>query len=339
MRTLARCQAIKRIYCVRVYTCTFKNYNEVKIIDLIVLQVGVTHFPDPNYEAGSRNPTSDIQQPAIEPTCANIGRWINEKYIVLNKLHDCRHFVEKFLEGAPTKTWAFFGDSTMRYLVSHIFENTDCTYHMVKKCKTLKCTYQDYFELGFNIKKQPMSCDEQLRCKFTSKFSGEFRAGCASSLHICKDKSIEWIMNAFANDENYTYTANTKLELFAGYFSKHPKDVCLVNTGLHDLAKRTNTVTKFTDNVRNYLTQLQPYCNKLIWISINRSLNKRVYAQRNDKIMASNRSVQKMLQKYFPSVGYIAVDPMSKRRDMHIDNLHMNATYYNTEARFFTKFL
>ena len=151
----------------------------------------MTHFPNSNYGAETRNATSNVQQ-----SCANIGRWINGQYVVLDKSNDCSHFVEKFLEGTPTKTWAFFGDSTMRYLVAHIFENTECNYHMVKKCKRQKCTYKDYFELGYNIKKKPSSRDEQLRCKFTRKYSGEFRDGCANSLHICKDISIEWIMNS-----------------------------------------------------------------------------------------------------------------------------------------------
>ena len=101
---------------------------------------------------------------------------------------------------------------------------------MVKKCRTEKCTYLDYFRLVHNFKKEPISREEQLRCKFTKNFSGEYRSGCASSLHICKDKSIEWIKNSFANDETYTVTNESKYELFAAYFSEHPKDVCIVNT-------------------------------------------------------------------------------------------------------------
>ena len=44
-------------------------------------------------------------------------------------------------------------------------------------------------------------------------------------------------MNSFANDETYTVANESKLELFAAYFSEHHKDVCIVNTELHDLAK------------------------------------------------------------------------------------------------------
>ena len=73
-----------------------------------ILQEAVT-----KYKVSIQINDTDIHSPinirsGFATTCANIGSWINQKYIVLNKSDNCHEIVNNFLADTQTTTWAFF---------------------------------------------------------------------------------------------------------------------------------------------------------------------------------------------------------------------------------------
>ena len=181
-----------------------------------------------------------------------------------------------------------------------------------------------------------LSRSAHLLCK--DWFDNDNQSGCLNGLHAFQNKSIEFIGNAYSQDVNYTDSDLSKYELITSHLHANPKDVCVINTGMHD-QKKIASINKYTDYVRHYLTYLEKYCNKMIWLSINSVLNDEQHNQRNNVILEWNRSVVNMLRNHFPEVGYVDMFPMYMRRDMHQNNVHMNVTYYAEAARFFLQHL
>ena len=119
------------------------------------------------------------------------------------------------------------------------------------------------------------------------------------------------------------------------YLQENVIDVCVSNTGLHE-AGHNHSDTQYVTNVKKYITYLVKYCRYVIWISISAVRGDPNFKQSNRVIKRWNQMILQIIIKEFPQVAYIDMFPMSIRYDMHVDNVHLNSTYYKGTARFFT---
>ena len=257
--------------------------------------------------------------------CFNIGQWSGNKYTYNDTTQDCKLFVSRFLSGTNPKLWTLLGDSTMRRLFRTIISTKQLKCHRLQKCYKTNNTFNEYIDFQFGIKTKGKSVKEQSKCE--------------SEIHGCKGKfqEIEYIENHFTTNKNIKGLNVPKYVLFNFYLSTNPRDVCIVNAGLHDQNPEQSSVTdyEYLENVKEYIGFLRKPCKYIIWISTNNVLDLKQYGQKNARIRLWNSLVEQMLRKEFPDVGYIDMYPMSTIRAMHQDNVHMKPVYYNKEASFF----
>ena len=212
----------------------------------------------------------------------------------------------------------------MRRLFRTIIYKKQLKCHRLQKCYKTNNTFNEYIKVPSGIKTKGKSVKEQSKCQ------SEIR-GCQG-----KFQEIEYIENHFTTNTNMKGLNVPKFVLLNFYLSTNPRDVCIVNAGLHDQnPKHRVTDYEYLENVKEFIGFLREPCKSIIWISTNNVLELKQYDQRNGRIRLWNNLVEQMLRKEFPDVGYIDMYPMSTIRAMHQDNVHMNSVYYKEEASFF----
>ena len=245
------------------------------------------------------------------------------------------------LRHSPKKEWLFIGDSTMRRLVTKYRDYYQPCY-TIRKCEN--CELSQYIESP--IKRDLYYYKMTLGLEDTTKdnwfppdrctswwFPGS--TGCANRLDTCFSRNVEYLGIPVAYDEKENTTNLYKLPLLQSYLKSHPKDVCVINTGLHDEARKV-TKNQYVANVKRYLSIFMNVCGHVIWISISAVQHSGLYRQHNNITLQWNSVVMAMIQRSYPDVGYIDMFPMSNLVSMHVDNAHLNATFYEEAARFFT---
>ena len=295
----------------------------------------------------SFNLTVDLQSMSnSKPTgsagvCLNRGIWINQYYQLSTPKDDCRAFVSRLLQHSPRKEWLFVGDSTMRRLVTSFRDNV-APCETIKKCDDCELSQYIATPLSNSLGYYKTYVDDNLATNGSINHMDQCKGwwsagttGCANRLDACRDRRVEYIAVPVAFDEQESTTNQFRYALLRDYLKSHPKDVCVINSGLHDEARHQST-NQYIDNVRNYLHIFTQACRKIIWISINVVKGVALYAQRNEMSLAWNTGVREMIGRTYPDIAYIDMFPMSTLKDMHEDNVHLNATYYETAARFFT---
>ena len=239
--------------------------------------------------------------------------------------------VDAFLGNAPRDSWIFLGDSTIQRLVWRIRRlDGDC--YILKKCKGM-CSLAEY--MGVSMRDDKTPSDPVSHHAYVCKDWKKQLMGCANRIDMCSHKTIEFWANALAKDVIIPGTNTSHFEVLSKYLSLHHRDVCVVGSGMHDLKDRRLKSWKFVLSVEHYLSVLLKHCGKVIWLSLNASLDEKGYGQRNSRIEDFNEAVKNKIAAEMPQVVYIENYNMSlPKYNMHDDNVHMNATYYNVLARY-----
>ena len=158
-------------------------------------------------------------------------------------------------------------------------------------------------------------------------------SGCSMKICIGPRRSTNcieqnYIPIEFAKDvEMQTTKSFTSQEMIAEYLSAQPAlDVCIVSTGMHDMAISNMTDDSYVDNVKWYLTLLHPHCIKIIFIGQNAVKNDPKYPQWNSRIHKWDIMLASMIRK-LDFVVYVSIFDVSKNV-LHLDNTHLHPTFY-----------
>ena len=147
----------------------------------------------------------------------------------------------------------------------------------------------------------------------------------------------EYIPVEFAKDrEIQTPTLPTTQHIVGNYLSDVPRDICIVNAGLHDMeiSKGAMQSEQYVMNVDSYMKLIRPGCKQIVWIHTSsvKGVEKYIHLQNNPKISKWNKAVDKMLIQKHRHVFIIDVFEFSKQS--HVDNVHLNGKYYSMLAGF-----
>ena len=281
-----------------------------------------------------------IQPPLFLPNtrvCRNHGIWHNRHYYLQNASDDCRAYVSLMMRNSPKQNWLFVGDSTIRRLVIE-YRKLHGSCYVAKRCGDNDCNLKEYLDLPYAEKSQfstmiPAKSSDSLQnqmrpCKWFLYDS----TGCANRVDICQNKKIEYLAVRWAVDEPEPTANSTKFSLLFNYLASDKKDICVLNIGMH---YRNVTVNGHVSNVITFIGKFIPFCHRIIWLSVNSILGDKRYPQKNQRISERNDLVMNMIIDKYPDIGVIDMFQMSTLDIMHIDNVHLNVTYYDQAASFF----
>ena len=218
----------------------------------------------------------------------------------------------------------------MRNIVSAVRTlQSNCT--VIRKCHGL-CTFMDYTKLPIDLNGPPTRLDST----FCHSWWLPQRGGCANRWDRCSNKGVEYISNDVSFVKKEQGTSTIRFALLRNYLKVHPKDVCVVNSGIHDQIRVEDVTTyPYANKVTNFISYLRGGCGKIIWLTINAVRGDKNYKQNNTISKNWNDLVRKRLNLLFPEIGYIDLFPMSTKPEMHEDNIHLNQVYLQAVARFF----
>jgi len=165
-------------------------------------------------------------------------------------------------------------------------------------------------------------------------------AGCDSHMKVVfgDDKligrSTEYIAVEFARGREFqTDWTGTTQETLATYLSMtFDRDLCIVNSGVHDLILDI-TPSQYASNVVEYAENLKPFCQKIIWLMIPASRNDPGQPQDHVRSRQFNERVQEQCSQLGPQVLLLDLWKMSLPLTLHEDNVHHKPVYYEELAR------
>lgn len=190
--------------------------------------------------------------------------------------------------------------------------------------------------------------------------------GCDPAVYECPagrrpSEGLAWsyLGVEFARDIEYPsagpgFRARTTQESVAVYLDHHPKELCVVNAGLHDMTigrhaagpdpcnktlvrhMYNHSTASHVENVRQYVALLQKGCRRTVWLTtsaIEVPEGDR-WPQRNWRAATWNGHVEAVLQSEFPAVFFVDVFPKTAGTK-HLDNVHLDNTYYVTLGQLF----
>ena len=235
----------------------------------------------------------------------------------------------------PADDILYMGDSTM----SHLFSQSKPAFRGKSVCKELvpfaKCNIAKY--LGFTqvdesdwVRPGPTvgpACNVQKCHPGCSECTS-----CAPAKYVCSNnRSMEYIPIEFARDVEVQST-NGKMsstqEHVGRYLMDHPKDLCVVSTGLHDAAL-TDQERMFTRNVLVYLELIRPGCKRIVWITSTavrgdpkRPQNNTILRRRDQEVIALFTVTSTI-----PELRFVDVFEASVEWE-HVDNVHLTQAWY-----------
>ena len=123
-------------------------------------------------------------------------------------------------------------------------------------------------------------------------------------------------------------------------------DVVIVNCGLWEASPKDAAVADYqprlAKHVDRYLSLLAPVTKALVWVTTSAVLGLKESPQNTERIKKDNDAVVDMLRVKAAtlSADLFVLDAfkMSRRADMHADNVHLNAKYYKYLAGLLTHF-
>jgi len=169
--------------------------------------------------------------------------------------------------------------------------------------------------------------------------------------------SVEYLPVEFARDVEFPVLAgpasgrtSTTQASVGMYLARSPRDLCLVNSGLHDaqLGQRelfgqgNLTDEQYVRNVADYITALQPGCRKIVWMATTAVCGQPLYPQKNADIKIWNAKVLQLLRTRFPEVSWVDLFHMSQGPEVSLcscvrdctgnkvfvgDNVHKSAAF------------
>lgn len=247
--------------------------------------------------------------------------------------------------------WAFFGDSTMKRLTAKLKglnEGVRC------KCST-KTTNRCKMYATFGFSKAATWTPPRSGFEGPGKFGLQNPqcqdcSGCNSVLSQCEIvpcnfSTMSYFSTEYARDvEIQTTVTNTTQETIALYL-KNQKALqypftCVVNVGLHDMGMKNASADRVVENIDWFMMQLRPSCGKLVWIQTTATLNSGNYSQTTNMTKYVNDRVAGLLSKTEDMRNWsMIVDPFEFSKNWsHVDNVHMDESWYTHFADLFLKF-
>ncbi|XP_063405662.1 uncharacterized protein LOC134689619 [Mytilus trossulus] len=127
--------------------------------------------------------------------------------------------------------------------------------------------------------------------------------GCNSELFDCGKQYFEYISVEFARDvEIQTPTSYTTQGAISQYLQLNVYAVCVVNSGIHDMALPHLTDQQYVKHVHFYVQQLVNSCQNVTWMSITAVRGDKGFPQNNRRIHLWNMLIKDMLRKNFPKI-------------------------------------
>ena len=249
---------------------------------------------------------------------------------------DSCHTLFKHIMTKKVLSVLFLGDSTMSRTFSSTSEYKCGCQSMLQ---TSRCDLIEKFGMKRASKWKPPISNEEGPLSYGKKhpFCTDC-SGCPSNICVGAkrtEKCIEenFISVEFAKDvEMQTGASGTTQETVALYLEKKPRtDLCIVAAGLHDMAIPGITDTQYGNNLRWYLSLLQPHCSRMIYIGQTSVMGDPRYKQTNPRIKTWN-AISSALVSNISFAAFVDVFESSVR-GKHVDNTHMHAHYYRALKR------
>lgn len=236
----------------------------------------------------------------------------------------------------------FAGDSTMARLALNLpFQIMHPQYGKGTIVKSAsRCDVMEYFGLPRSDLWSPpnLTVEGPLKYGLDHEFCNDC-SGCNARKQIFgregkAEATYEYIPIEFARDREFqTPSTTTSQETLAMYLSSlnYTHDLCVASAGIHDIMLRDCTANQFALNVLGYVSLIKPYCKKILWLLPSASLDGP--PQTNEGLAEFGDSVQGMCDKVDNNVLLFNIWNMSAPKDLHVDNVHHSATYYNELGR------
>lgn len=255
-----------------------------------------------------------------------------------------------------SKRWVFMGDSTMAMLFREFDKRITtsnacgCKHNVAPRCDMYDAFGLTKKKADWNPPREGLEgpyahglrnphCQDCLNCNSILVQCPRF--------HPCSNGTTLSLLGVhFARDvemqtEEGTNTTQESVALYLQNQQKclaHPF-ICVVNTGFHDMRILNKDGETYINNVEWYLTLLKPCCIRLIWIQMTSVLEDENYPQRNSIVELWKAKVYALLQKEQFRNWTSIVDPYNASLFFpHIDNVHLNKSYYTALSDLFHPF-
>ncbi|CAC5392734.1 unnamed protein product [Mytilus coruscus] len=247
---------------------------------------------------------------------------------------NCTNFFKSYFWKKTYNSLVFLGDSCMYRLFLTIMRKKG--FCKIKK-QVNRCSLISYLGKKRCSKwTKPSSTEGPYSYGLTHPFCTDC-SGCNSALYNCGEIKIEYISVEYARDvEIQSTTSNTTQEAVSLYFNSNFTNVCVVNSGFHDMVLPALTDRLYVKNVHFYVQHLVQTCQNVIWISTTAVRGDKGFPQNNRRIQLWNRLIKEMLRNKFPKVGFMDFFSISNSTKAHRDNVHLTAAVYKLIANFFT---
>ncbi|CAG2205017.1 unnamed protein product [Mytilus edulis] len=213
---------------------------------------------------------------------------------------NCTNFFKSYFWKKTYKSVVYLGDSCMYHLFMAILGKT-------RSCKVRKqasrCSLISYFgqQKLYNWTK-PSSIEGPVWYGLTHPFCTDC-SKCNSALFHCGETKIEYISVEYARDVEIQSTiGNTTQEAVSLYLNSSFTNVCVVNSGIHDMMLPALTDQLYVQNVQFYVQHLVHTCQNVIWISTTAVRGDKIFPQNNRRIQLWNRLIKGMIRDKFPKL-------------------------------------
>lgn len=250
----------------------------------------------------------------------------------------CKQLLSPFVRGK--KHWFFLGDSNMYLLYKEIRQLNEAEgWNRTKEHTSGRCNYTDYYGLpkankwvfpNYSNLEGPLGISYQPPEPWCSDLHWAFNQKMEKH-----GSSLEFLVSDFARDvETPSKTTTTTQETIALYlttnYPEKKENVCITNTGLHDMAVPGPyhlAQQLYVDNVQQFVGLLKRACGTVIWMTIAGTMDDPNWPQTNRRVKLWNDNVMKMIQTTYPDV-FVVDHYDESRKWKHVDNTHMTLDYY-----------
>ena len=211
------------------------------------------------------------------------------------------------------------------------------------------CCWRDYLRKERRVPRpHPPSLNATAVVRLPTNLSNPMGLGKAADRRLCPAYGLDIEIIALPTCEDVV-----RHQALAAHRAPGTYDVIVVNCGLWSAVKEPNeeTASRLTRHVDRYTSLLAPLTKALVWVTTSASLDMPEYPQQTEQIEKENESITQMLRSKAVAAARVRqrrgtgvemfifdVFKMSRRHDLHADNVHMVTSYYRQLAKFLTHF-
>ncbi len=255
--------------------------------------------------------------------------------------------------------WMFLGDSTMSHLFHQFRSGVKSKDAGTRNCERSKPVAGGCELLAvIGLQKPTGGWIKPDRTKEGPKSAKPYCTDCggckpsvAFGLDCAGADGASFLPVEFARDREHPTREGgpTSQETVAYFLSQNPWDVCVVNSGVHDMALKGLTDEQYLANVQFWLQTLlnSKGCGRIVWLQTSsvrgpdpqgndQHGNPYRYPQNNARLRVWNDMVAALLISEFSQhVFEVDIWDASVNDFEHGDNVHMKRGYYNALAQLF----